>query len=88
MCLDNCTFFDNVSVSNILTMPQSRLNLILNVLARLMSCCLCPMSQAFESCLKLVVSVSSCLSLILNVLPHLVYFLIPVLANVRLGKIS
>jgi len=51
MYLDNCTLA--VSVSNILTASQSRLNLILNLLTRLMSCCLCLgrclMSQAFAT---------------------------------------
>jgi len=37
MCLDKLLYLGNISVSNILTASQSRLNLILNVLAHLVT---------------------------------------------------
>jgi len=57
--LDNCTLA--VSVSNILTTSQSRLNLILNVLARLASCCLC-LAVSHVWSIWMMSRVSSCLS--------------------------
>ena len=61
----------NISVSNISTASQSRLNLILNILARLMSCCLC-LAVSSVSSIWMMCHVSSCLSLVQTVLARLV----------------
>ena len=61
----------NILVSNISTASQSHLNLILNILAHLMSCCLC-LAVSSVSSIWMMSHVSSCLSLVQTVLAHLV----------------
>jgi len=65
---------------------QSRLNVILNVLACLKSCCLCLAMSRVSSIYD--VSVSSCLSLILNVLARLVSWHLCLGKCLCLGKMS
>jgi len=69
MCL--LLYLDNVSVSNILTASQFRLNLILHVLACLMSYCLC-FAMSHVSSIWMMSRVSSCVRLLWNVLARLV----------------
>jgi len=72
-------YFGNISVWNILTTSLSRLNLIRNVLARLMPCWLCP-AMSHVSSIWMISHVSSSLSLIRHVLAC------PVSRHLCLGK--
>jgi len=71
MRLNNCTLAVSESL-NIITVSRSHLNLICNVLARLMSCYLC-LGMSLSCVMHLNdISVSSCLSIMLIVLACLV----------------
>ena len=60
MCFDNCT----LAMSHTLISSQSCLDLILNILARLISCCLC-LAMSHVSTIWVMFRVSTRLSLIL-----------------------